>query len=70
MIRRRTSGTASVCGFDVQTQSMDLRRHIGYLPEQNPLYYDMYVREYLEFTCGIHKIEKNSALNVSKRLSK
>lgn len=53
-----TSGTASVCGFDVQTQSMDLRRHIGYLPEQNPLYYDMYVREYLEFTCGIHKIEK------------
>lgn len=53
-----SSGAASVCGFDVLTQSMDLRRHIGYLPEQNPLYYDMYVREFLEFTCGVHKIEK------------
>lgn len=53
-----SSGTAAVCGFDVQTQSMDLRRHIGYLPEQNPLYYDMYVREYLEFTCGVHRIDK------------
>lgn len=55
-----SSGAASVCEFDVLTQSMDLRRHIGYLPEQNPLYYDMYVREYLEFTCGVHKIEKKS----------
>lgn len=54
-----TQGTAVVCGFDVQTQSMDLRKHIGYLPEQNPLYYDMYVREYLELTAGIHQIEKS-----------
>ncbi|MFA6151416.1 MAG: gliding motility-associated ABC transporter ATP-binding subunit GldA [Chitinophagaceae bacterium] len=54
-----TEGTAVVCGFDVQTQSMELRRHIGYLPEQNPLYYDMYVREYLELTAGIHQIEKS-----------
>lgn len=53
-----TQGTAVVCGFDVQTHSMELRRHIGYLPEQNPLYYDMYVREYLEMAAGIHKIEK------------
>jgi ABC-2 type transport system ATP-binding protein len=53
-----TQGTAVVCGFDVQTQSMELRKHIGYLPEQNPLYYDMYVREYLEFTAGIHQIPK------------
>lgn len=53
-----TEGTAKVCGFDVQTQSMELRKHIGYLPEQNPLYYDMYVREYLELTAGIHNIEK------------
>ena len=54
-----TQGTAVVCGFDVQTQSMELRKHIGYLPEQNPLYYDMYVREYLELTAGIHQIEKS-----------
>lgn len=54
-----SQGTAVVCGFDVQTQSMELRKHIGYLPEQNPLYYDMYVREYLELTAGIHQIEKS-----------
>ncbi len=54
-----TQGTAVVCGFDVQTRSMELRKHIGYLPEQNPLYYDMYVREYLELTAGIHQIDKS-----------
>lgn len=54
-----TDGTAEVCGFDVQRQPMELRKKIGYLPEQNPLYYDMYVREYLELTAGIHKIEKS-----------
>lgn len=53
-----SAGTAVVCGYDVQTQSMELRKHIGYLPEQNPLYYDMYVREYLALTAGIHQIEK------------
>lgn len=53
-----TDGTAVVCGFDVQKDSMELRKKIGYLPEQNPLYYDMYVREFLELTAGIHKIEK------------
>jgi ABC-2 type transport system ATP-binding protein len=38
---------------------MELRKHIGYLPEQNPLYYDMYIREYLELTAGIHQIDKS-----------
>ncbi len=46
----QTSGLASVCGFDVATQSMEVRRKIGYLPELNPLYTDMYVKEYLLFT--------------------
>lgn len=46
----QTSGTATVCGFDVATQSMDIRRKIGYLPELNPLYTDMYVKEYLLFS--------------------
>lgn len=53
-----TSGTAQVCGFDVQQQPMEVRRRIGYLPEANPLYYDMYVREYLLFTAGIHQVER------------
>jgi ABC-2 type transport system ATP-binding protein len=53
-----TSGTAMVCGFDVVKQSMEVRRKIGYLPEANPLYFDMYVREYLELSAGIHGIKK------------
>jgi len=52
----QTSGTAHVCGFDVSTDSMEVRRHIGYLPEHNPLYLDMYVREALSFIGSIHKI--------------
>src|ERR1700754_1348865 len=53
----QTSGTASVCGFDVITRPLDVRRHIGYLPESNPLYLDMYVKESLGFIAGIHKIK-------------
>ncbi len=52
----QTSGKASVCGFDVNTQSLELRKHIGYLPENNPLYTDMYVKESLSFVAGIHNI--------------
>ncbi len=53
-----TSGKAEVCGFDVEEKPMEVRSRVGYLPEANPLYYDMYVREYLEFTAGIHKLGK------------
>ena len=53
-----TDGTALVSGFDVQKQPMEVRKRVGYLPEANPLYYEMYVREYLEFTAGIHKLGK------------
>lgn len=52
-----TSGTATVCGFDVQEQSMEVRKRIGYLPEHNPLYTDMYVKEYLRFVSGLHKMK-------------
>jgi ABC-2 type transport system ATP-binding protein len=48
-----TSGTIKVCGFDIEEQSIDVRKHIGYLPENNPLYYEMYIKEYLEFVLGI-----------------
>jgi ABC-2 type transport system ATP-binding protein len=53
-----TDGTASVSGFDIQQQPMEVRKRVGYLPEANPLYYDMYVREYLQFTAGIHHLAK------------
>ena len=51
-----TSGTVSVNGFDVMDQPMEVKRIVGYLPEHNPLYLDMYVREYLSFVAGIHHI--------------
>src|SRR5262249_25016386 len=44
-----TSGIAKVAGYDVMTESMDVRRHIGYLPESVPLYPEMRVEEYLTF---------------------
>lgn len=53
----QTSGSAAVCGFDVYTNSLDVRKNIGYLPEHNPLYLEMYVKEALEFISDIHKIE-------------
>jgi ABC-2 type transport system ATP-binding protein len=52
----QTGGKASVCGFDVETESLEVRKHIGYLPESNPLYLDMYVKESLAFIAGIHKM--------------
>ncbi len=53
-----TEGKVTVNGFDTATQPIEVRRHIGYLPEHNPLYKDMYVREYLEFVAGLHKINR------------
>ncbi len=50
-------GTAEVCGLDVATNPLEIKKKIGYLPESNALYSDMYVREYLEFIADIHKIK-------------
>ncbi len=50
----QTSGNVTVCGFDVEKQSLEVRRHTGYLPENNPLYTDMYIKEYLEFVARLH----------------
>lgn len=54
----QTEGAAVVCGFDVNAQPMQARACIGYLPEHNPLYKDMYVLEYLAFTAGLHRMPK------------
>ncbi|MBI1183418.1 gliding motility-associated ABC transporter ATP-binding subunit GldA [bacterium] len=45
-----TSGDASVCGANIYDDPVEVRKHIGYLPEHNPLYLDMYVKEYLQFS--------------------
>ena len=50
-------GNAVVCGITVNENSNETKKKIGYLPEANPLYFDMYVREYLDFIAGIHKVE-------------
>jgi ABC-2 type transport system ATP-binding protein len=51
-----TSGTATVAGFDVTTDSLDVRRHIGYLPEAPPVYPDMSVESYLDFVARIKNV--------------
>jgi ABC-2 type transport system ATP-binding protein len=53
----KTSGEAYVCGMNVADQPLETKKKIGYLPELNALYYDMYVREYLAFVAEIHKVE-------------
>ena len=53
----QSAGKAEVCGFDITENPIEVRRNIGYLPENNPLYLDMYVREYLEFVAGLFKLK-------------
>ncbi|MDX1936511.1 MAG: gliding motility-associated ABC transporter ATP-binding subunit GldA [Flavihumibacter sp.] len=49
-------GSAQVCGIDVVTTPLETKKRIGYLPEANPLYFDMYVREYLDFVADLHQV--------------
>ena len=49
-----TSGQVKVEGFDVVTDDLEVKRFLGYLPENNPLYLDMFVKEYLEFVAGVY----------------
>jgi ABC-2 type transport system ATP-binding protein len=51
------SGSVLVNGIDVNSDPLEAKKNIGYLPEANPLYYEMYVREYLYFIASLHKIE-------------
>jgi ABC-2 type transport system ATP-binding protein len=60
-----TSGEVSVCGITVNDSTNNYKQHIGYLPESNPQYIDMYVVEYLEFLCRLHRI-KNSSIRIKE----
>lgn len=51
-----SSGTANVCGFDSIEQPMEVKKRIGYLPENNPLYKDMYVKEFLHYVANVYAI--------------
>ena len=52
------SGTVKVMDMDVAEQPLEIKKHIGYLPEHNPLYLDMYVREYLAFASSVYHTDK------------
>lgn len=60
-----TSGHIEVCGFQVDEAPLETKKRIGYLPERNPLHEDMYVREYLHFVGGLHRLD-----NVKDRVEK
>jgi len=54
---QQTGGEAFVCGLNVADNPLETKKKIGYLPELNALYYDMYVREYLAFVAEVHKVQ-------------
>lgn len=62
-----THGSATVCGIDVKNDPYAVKQKVGYLPENNPLYLDMYVKEYLQFIAGIHKLS-NKKESVEKMI--
>jgi len=59
-----SSGSAEICGYNILTHPLEVKKHIGYLPENNPLYKDMYIREYLECFARLSKVE-----GVQKRIN-
>lgn len=56
-----SDGTAVIDGYDIKTSPLSVRKRIGYLPEHNPLYEEMYVKEFLQFVASIHRIENKNA---------
>ena len=61
-----TEGTAEVNGFDVNSNAKEVQQIVGYLPEHNPLYLDMYVREYLAFNANIQKVDISKVEDIIK----
>jgi ABC-2 type transport system ATP-binding protein len=54
---QQDGGDTIVCGINVKEQPQETKKKIGYLPEANPLYFDMYVREYLDFVADVHQVK-------------
>jgi ABC-2 type transport system ATP-binding protein len=61
-----TEGSAFVCGKEVSENRLGIQKKIGYLPESNPLYMDMYIREYLEFLAGVHQLGNQSERRINE----
>ena len=64
-----TEGEATVCGHSICDEPIEVRRNIGYLPEHNPLYLEMYVREFLQFAAGVQNV-KNAKERVEEMIEK
>ncbi|MBV1887825.1 MAG: ATP-binding cassette domain-containing protein [Urechidicola sp.] len=65
---KASEGTVFVNDIDVAKNSIEAQKHIGYLPEHNPLYLEMYVREYLNFCAEIHKVSKDSVKSIIEKV--
>lgn len=65
----QTTGKVQVGGYDVAVDPLAVRAKIGYLPEHNPLYKDLYVKEYLSFVAGLHKV-KNKRQRVEEMIER
>lgn len=64
----QSSGVVKVCGLDVAADPIGVRRKIGYLPEHNPLYKDMYVKEYLQFVGGVYGMGRQLGKRVAEMI--
>jgi ABC-2 type transport system ATP-binding protein len=62
------SGEVKVYGHDIFEESLVVREKVGYLPEHNPLYLDMYVKEFLEFVAGVHKLGRASGERIREMI--
>ena len=64
----QSDGNVTVNGHNVSTEPMRVKESVGYLPEHNPLYLDMYVKEYIQFNASIHKVSKKRVAKVIKQI--
>ena len=64
----QTNGDAKICNLDINKNSIETRSKIGYLPEHNPLYLDMYVKEYLEFVANIYNVNHKYIDEIIKKI--
>ncbi len=64
-----TSGSATINGLDIEKDALEVRKLVGYLPENNPQYTDMYVAEYLHFVASVYQLGKNAHSKVEEMIS-
>ena len=65
----QSAGQVRVCGFDVAEDPRSVKKRVGYLPENNPLYNDMYVKEYLIFAAGVHQLGRQGKQRVDEMIA-